>query len=128
ATGLAVRAQEVRRHRFAEEYATALRVLGGRSLRAGELQSVDGRKVGTFFAYDGHPSWAFVQLRDAGAPSDLRTELLLHDGGVVTFPGVSGGRASWGSTVPGRLAALEGLRLVDGAGAVRYRGTVTGPA
>ena len=55
------------------------------------------------------------------------SELLLHDGGVVTFPGVSGGRASWGSTVPGRLAALEGLRLVDGAGAVRYRGTVTGP-
>ena len=53
--------------RLDREYAEALKVLGGSSLRAARLHDGTGTDRGEVFAYEGRPSWLFVEAADPSA-------------------------------------------------------------
>lgn len=104
------------------EYVAALEELDGRALGAATIED-SGRRVGQLFLYEGAVSWLFATVDDPGTAGDLTVELRFEDGRTIRVPGlrVVDGRGSLGATVPGlRLRDLDGVAVVDGAGAPRY--------
>jgi hypothetical protein len=97
--GIVVGRVASKRHetRLDREYVAALKVLGGSSLRAARLHDPSGTDRGEVFAYQGHPSWLFVEAADTSV-----------EGAVVTADGQELGRLH----VANGHASL-GVSLVD---------------
>ena len=110
--------------RLDHEYVAALEELDGRALAAARVRIPGGPQIGQLFLYEGATSWLFVTVDDprARGDEDLGVELRFEDGRRVVVPGLhlTAGRGSLGTTAELRLRDLEGVRLVDGAGRVRY--------
>ena len=109
--------------RLDREYVAALRELDGRALAAATLHDDDGDRTGQIFLYEGATSWLFVTVADPGTSGQLVVELRFEDGRVARVPGlvVRDGRGSLGATVELRLRDLARIRVLDDAGAQRYR-------
>lgn len=103
--------------RFEREYVDALRVLGGRSLRAAKLTDNTGADAGQAFLYEGHPSWVFVFVDSKAKDEDVELVLSGDDSQVVAGRfHIAGGQGSFGHRidVPRGQLAFE-LRAVNGA-------------
>jgi len=112
------------------EYVSALRTLGGSSLRATRLRSPAGPALGEAFVYQGHPSWLFVEIHDVTlADGQYRVRLLGQSGAQMLVDGltVSRGSGSLGWTLPLDVRQLTTVEVVDPAGTVRYQGQLPGP-
>ena len=92
---------------------------GASTVRSGVLLSADGRRLGTSYAYSGHPSWVFMDVHGS-APSGVYTcELHLVSGatvpaGVVV---VYNGSGDWAHTVRVPVSQLRQATLVTSSGA-----------
>jgi hypothetical protein len=108
------------------EYVNALRVLGGKALRAGRLTSADGRATGELFLYDGHPSWIFVTVSDPQASGPLTVELRWAGKDPVILSGLTvvNGTGSLGTRLDEGVTGLQSVR-VRGSG-VDYMGHFDG--
>ena len=110
--------------RLDHEYVAALEELDGRALAAARVRVPGGQQVGQVFLYEGAISWLFVTIDDprASGETDLGVELGFEDGRRVVVPGLhlTAGRGSLGATVELRLRDLDGVRILDPDGRVRY--------
>jgi hypothetical protein len=124
-TGGALLARGQRTSRLDREYVAALRELDGRALAAATLTDLGGQRAGQLFLYEGATSWLFVSVVDAdpAAAGDMVVELRFADGRTQQVPGlvVRDGRGALGATVELHVRELRGVRVLDGAGAVRYQ-------
>jgi hypothetical protein len=113
-----------RQSRLDREYIAALRELDGRALAAARVRVPDGDRVGQLFLYEGATSWVFITIDDPGSKgeTELALELRFEDGRRVVLPGLRlvDGRGSLGTTAELRLRDLDGIRVVDPAGRLRY--------
>jgi hypothetical protein len=111
--GLATRWSDADDRRLADEYRQTLRIADGSYLRAAPLTTAAGGPVGTVFAYQGNPSWAFMTVD--GAPSGAYEVSLVTGDGRVRRIGecwVRDGRGSWGSTIDEPISALDRIVMV----------------
>src|SRR5207248_4794856 len=105
-----------RETRLDREYVEALKVLGGSSLRAARLRDASGRDRGEVFAYQGRPSWLFVEAADTG----VEGAVVSADGQELGRLHVANGRASLGVSLADvskiaviRVARPDGTPLFD---------------
>lgn len=107
--------------RLTHEYVAALRVLGGRSLRAAVLRNAAGQPAGEIFLYDGHPSWWFIELKQRPAVP-LALELDIRGGRRLHFdlPTAAADVPAWGMRAPGSLSGVVGAQLMEPTGTTQY--------
>lgn len=79
-----------------------------------------GDNVGTVYAYSGKPSWVFVTVDAPGAPSTVRCTVITSSGAqrYVGSYSLSGGKGSWGATLPVSFSAVRNVELTSASGAV----------
>jgi hypothetical protein len=80
----------------------------------------NGHTVGLVYAYSGTPAWMFVSVDAPGAPSSVRCTVITKDGAhrfVGTFA-LSGGKGSWGATLPVSFGSVRNVELTTSSGTV----------
>ena len=83
----------------------------------------NGRRVGAVYVYTGTPTWMFVNVDDANAPSTIRCVVITSSRSrrtVGTYALVEG-RGGWGTSVPVAFSKLRGLELTSTSGTVIAR-------
>lgn len=99
---------------FQVEHPGALAALGGHRLSAAALRS-GAHQVGQVFAYEGEPSWVFMTVQTGIPSGQVRCELSLSDGQMVTvgtFTLDTVGYGSWGVPLTVDPRSVRGVRLV----------------
>jgi len=112
------------RSRLDRDYVAALRTLGGSALRAARLHAPDGSDAGEVFLYQGHPSWAFVEVHDpAAAAGSYTVELHSPNAMTVTVGGMAlrDGTGSVGASVVADMEDVTGVDVLGPDGTLRYR-------
>jgi hypothetical protein len=125
ATGIVVNnaADPVRQR--AAQYDRLILALGGKTLRAAELRSLDGTAVGKVYAYEGkgkQPSWVFLVLQDREGTGAYEVELQPISGEAIRLAGLQlkAGRASWATTAAIQVDNIQSVNIVDATGAPLY--------
>jgi hypothetical protein len=95
----------------ADQYREVLSIADGSDLRASEL-TVNGTSAGGVFAYDGRPSWLFVNVDNANSGT-YHVRLVTNDGrslwiGACT---VRDGTGSWGTTVDLPIESVDHVEM-----------------
>ncbi|MGH7462993.1 MAG: hypothetical protein ACREMA_18460, partial [Longimicrobiales bacterium] len=103
-------------------YERLVKALGGKTLRAAELRSVDGTVVGKVYAYEGRPSWLFLVLQDRDGSGRYDVELEPLSGETIRLAGlqIKAGHASWATTAAVDIDALRSVNIVDDTGSPIY--------
>jgi hypothetical protein len=98
--------------------AVADRAPAASALHSGELIAADGRRLGRAYAYGGHPSWVFVDVRDPGLSGIYACGLRLVDGRSVRAGTVDvhDGTGDWAHTVSVAVDLVRGATLTNAAG------------
>ena len=97
---------------------SAARAVTTTPVRSAELRTTDGRPLGRTFAYQGNPSWVFMDVRGGGLSGVYRCDLYLVNGTVVPAGEVAAynGTGDWGHTVRVDVSQLQRAALVTLAG------------
>ena len=108
-------------HKLAVRYEKLIQQLGGRTLRAAELRSLDGTPVGKVYAYDGKPSWLFLVLDDSEGTGNYQVEVD-PVGDSIRLAGVQihDGKASWATTAAVAIDDIQSVNIIDSTGVPIY--------
>jgi Putative zinc-finger len=100
---------------LAAHYRSTLAVADGRYLTAAGLVAATGQKAGHVFAYQGSPSWLFVELTAAPASGSYAIRLVTTDGRTVDAGvcRVTAGSGSYGRTIDLAVSAIRRVELVQ---------------
>lgn len=98
---------------LAAQYRETLRVADGAYLRAAPLVSNKDNEVGHVFAYQGNPSWVFVNVDNASSGLH-RVRYVTEDGRrhPLGWCAVRDGRGSWGTSLDVPVYAVDKVELV----------------
>ena len=83
----------------------------------------NGHRVGAVYVYTGSPTWMFVNVDDANAPTTIRCVIITSTNArrtVGTYKLLEG-RGGWGTSVPVAFAKMRGLELTSTSGTVIAR-------
>jgi hypothetical protein len=88
------------------------------SLRSGQFRADDGRPVGQVYAYNGNPSWVFMNVDASGASGTFTCELQLANGSTVPVGqlDVHDGVGEWAHTVGVDVGHVKAAKLVTPSG------------
>jgi len=97
------------------------------ALRSGQFRAGDGRPVGQVSAYNGNPSWVFMNVDASGASGTLTCELQLANGGTVPVGqfDVHDGVGEWAHTVGVDVGQVKAAKLVTPSGLTLATATVS---
>ena len=100
---------------LAAHYRHTLAVADGRYLTAAGLTEASGQKAGHVFAYQGSPSWLFVELTAAPASGPYAIRLVTTDNRTVNagICQVTAGSGSYGRTVDLAISVIRRVELVQ---------------
>jgi hypothetical protein len=100
---------------LAAHYRHTLAAADGRYLTAAGLAATSGQKAGHVFAYQGSPSWLFVELTAAPASGSYAIHLVTTDNRTVDAGvcRVSAGYGSYGRTIDLAVSAISRVELVQ---------------
>jgi hypothetical protein len=101
--------------RLAANYRHTLAVADGRYLTAAGLAAASGQQAGHVFAYQGSPSWLFVELTAAPASGPYAIRLVTTDNRTVNagICRVTAGSGSYGRTIGVPVSAIRRVELVQ---------------
>ncbi|HEY7102791.1 MAG TPA: zf-HC2 domain-containing protein [Mycobacteriales bacterium] len=101
--------------RLADHYRQTLAVADGRYLTAAGLAEASGQKAGHVFAYQGSPSWLFVELTAAPASGSYAIRLVTTDNRTVDAGvcRVTAGSGAYGRTIDLAVSAIRRVELVQ---------------
>ena len=90
------------------------------ALHSGKFQAVDGRPVGQVYAYNGDPSWVFMNVDASGANGTYTCELELANGRTVPVGQfeVHDGIGEWAHTVGVDVSRIKAAKLVTPTGMI----------
>ena len=100
---------------LAAHYRNTLAVADGRYLAAAGLVAASGQRAGHVFAYQGSPSWLFVELTAAPASGPYAIHLVTTDNRTVSagICRVTAGSGSYGRTIDLAVSAIRRVELVQ---------------
>ena len=100
---------------LAAHYRQTLALADGRYLTAAGLVAASGQKAGHVFAYQGSPSWLFVELTAAPASGAYAIRLVTTDNRTVHAGvcRVTAGSGSYGRTIDLAVSAIRRVELVQ---------------
>jgi Putative zinc-finger len=100
---------------LAAHYRQTLALADGRYLTAAGLVAASGQKAGHVFAYQGSPSWLFVELTAARASGAYAIRLVTTDNRTVNAGvcRVTAGSGSYGRTIDLAVSAIRRVELVQ---------------
>ena len=100
---------------LAAHYRHTLAVADGRYLAAAGLAAASGQNAGHVFAYQGSPSWLFVELTAAPASGPYAIHLVTTDNRTVSagICRVTAGSGSYGRTIDLAVSAIRRVELVQ---------------
>lgn len=124
-TGFAVYAAGGRDRDLARQYERVVTAIGGKTLRAAVLRSIDGRVVGRVYAYQGKPSWLFLVVTDREGNGEFQIELEPIAGESIRLAKlrIEAGQGSWASTAAIDIDQLQSVRVIDATGVAEYEAT-----
>ena len=100
---------------LARQYRDTLAVAGGRYLVAADVKTVGvgDRSAGHVFAYQGAPSWVFVDIDSAPSSGRYWVQLITTDQRKINigYCNVTAGKGSWGATVPVAIHDIGRVQL-----------------
>ena len=91
----------------------------GGSVRTGSFETADGQVLGQIVAYQGHPSWVFMNVDEPNYDGPIDCKLQMDDGSIVAV-GVfqlHAGLGQFSRTIPVAIDGLRGAKLVSSSGA-----------
>ena len=88
------------------------------TVRSAALLTADGRPVGRTYAYDGNPSWVFMDVNASGLRGTYTCELHLADGATVSagVVVVYHGTGDWAHTVKVQASGIRQATLQTSTG------------
>jgi hypothetical protein len=96
----------------------ARRAPGATTVRSGDLLTAAGRTLGYAYAYNGEPSWVFMDVEAGNLAGAYTCELRLADGSIVPMGAVvlHNGRGNWAHVVTAQVSQLRQATLVSSTG------------
>ena len=91
----------------------------GDALRTGSFETADGQVLGQIVAYQGHPSWVFMNVDEPNFDGPIECKLQMDDGSVVAVGmfQLHSGLGQFARTVPVDIEGLRGAKLLSSTGA-----------
>jgi hypothetical protein len=91
----------------------------GNALRTGSFETADGQVLGQIVAYQGHPSWVFMNVDEPNYEGPIECKLQMDDGSIVAVGmfELHSGLGQFSRTIPVDIAGLRGAKLVSSSGA-----------
>jgi hypothetical protein len=92
----------------------------GAEIRTGTFESVDGRLMGQIVAYQGSPSWVFMNVDGSGYTGSVSCTLQVANGSTVATGAFTlhSGKGEWSKTIHIDASRLRGADLVTQSGAI----------
>ena len=99
---------------------TAVGVPHGDALRTGTFEAPNGEVLGQIVAYNGHPSWVYMNVGVAKSTGTVMCKLQLNDGSIVAAGTIEihGGTGELSKSIPVDIRRLRGAQLFTSTGAV----------
>jgi len=96
----------------------AQRAPGATAVRSGDLLTAAGRSLGYAYAYNGEPSWVFMDVDAGNLAGAYSCELHLADGTIVPMGAVvlHNGKGAWAHIVAAQVSQLRQATLVSPTG------------
>jgi hypothetical protein len=90
------------------------------ALRTGSFETVDGQVLGQIVAYQGSPSWVFMNVDEPNYEGPIECKLQMDDGSIVAVGmfQLHSGVGQFSRTIPVNIGGLRGAKLVSSTGAV----------
>jgi hypothetical protein len=91
----------------------------GDTLRTGTFETADGQVLGQIVAYQGHPSWVFMNVDEPNFDGPIDCKLQMDDGSIVAVGmfQLHAGLGQFSRTIPVAIDGLRGAKLVSSTGA-----------
>jgi hypothetical protein len=91
----------------------------GDALRTGSFETADGQVLGQIVAYQGHPSWVFMNVDEPNYDGPIECKLQMDDGSIVAVGmfQLHAGLGQFSRTVPVAIDGLRGAKLLSSTGA-----------
>jgi hypothetical protein len=92
----------------------------GDALRTGTFETADGQVLGQIVAYQGRPSWVFMNVDEPNYDGPIECKLQMEDGSTVAVGmfQLHSGLGQFSRTVPVNIGGLRGAKLVSSTGAI----------
>jgi len=92
----------------------------GDTLRTGTFETADGQVLGQIVAYQGRPSWVFMNVDEPNYDGSIECKLQMEDGSTVAVGmfQLHSGLGQFSRTVPVNIGGLRGAKLVSSTGAI----------
>jgi hypothetical protein len=92
----------------------------GDALRTGTFETADGQVLGQIVAYQGRPSWVFMNVDKPNYDGPIECKLQMEDGSTVAVGmfQLHSGLGQFSRTVPVNIGGLRGAKLVNSTGAI----------
>jgi hypothetical protein len=92
----------------------------GSALRTGTFETTDGRVMGQIVAYQGSPSWVFMNVGNSNYTGAIVCKLQVANGSTVATGRfqLHAGRGAWSKTIHVDINRLRGAELVTSSGKV----------
>ena len=99
---------------------TAVGVPHGDALRTGTFEAPNGEVLGQIVAYNGHPSWVYMNVGVAKSTGTVMCKLQLNDGSIVAAGTIEihSGTGELSKSIPVDIGRLRGAQLFTSTGAV----------
>ncbi|HTC69118.1 MAG TPA: hypothetical protein VK662_06075 [Acidothermaceae bacterium] len=91
----------------------------GNAVRTGSFETTDGQLLGQIVAYQGHPSWVFMNVDEPNYDGPIECKLQMDDGSVVAVGmfELHAGLGQFSRTIPVAIDGLRGAKLLSSTGA-----------
>jgi hypothetical protein len=98
----------------------AIGVPHGGALRTGTFETAKGEVLGQIVAYNGHPSWVYMNVGVSQATGTVMCMLQLKDGSIVAAGTIDihRGTGALSKSIPVDIHRLRGAQLFSSSGAV----------
>jgi hypothetical protein len=92
----------------------------GDVLRTGTFETAKGEVLGQIVAYNGHPSWVYMNVGVSQSSGTVMCMLQLNDGSIVAAGTIQihGGTGELSKSIPVDIHRLRGAQLFSSTGAV----------
>jgi hypothetical protein len=92
----------------------------GDALRTGTFEAPNGEVLGQIVAYNGHPSWVYMNVGVAKSTGTVMCKLQLNDGSIVAAGTIEihRGTGELSKSIPVDIHRLRGAQLFTSTGAV----------
>ena len=98
----------------------AIAVPHGDALRTGTFETPSGEVLGQVVAYNGHPSWIYMNVGDSQSTGKITCKLQLNNGSIVATGNIelNGGVGELSKSIHVDVQRLRGAQLFSSNGAV----------